>query len=336
LVVDPSVENADILLDGRHAGIDVLRLTAGGESGFTQIAEYLDGRRELTTLHILSHGEPGALHLADRSVDASALMDETPALSRIAEALTSDAAVVLYGCSVAAGEAGASFIDALEAELGRSVAAARGPVGAVELGGSWSIRFSGGANPPTAFHDHARVAFPGLLANVTGTAGNDTLYGGVDDDIISGLAGNDMIFALDGADVLYGDAGNDSLFGLNGNDLLYGGDGGDTLSGGAGADNLYGGAGDDFLRSDADGDLIYGGDGNDTFSGSRGDHDSDTIADFGVGDTIVFLSDDLTSLDGTAASGTISFANGRGTLTLSGISSASGTFNATLKSGGNT
>lgn len=65
---------------------------------------------------------------------------------------------------------------------------------------------------------------------VTGTSGNDTLYG---------------VGAFD--DTLYGGAGNDSLYGYDGNDILEGGEGNDTLDGGRGADILRGGAGDDYL-----------------------------------------------------------------------------------------
>ena len=54
---------------------------------------------------------------------------------------------------------------------------------------------------------------------ITGTTGNDTLYGTEAIDQIDGLTGNDTIFG-------YG--GNDILIGTSGNDILYGGDGDDT------------------------------------------------------------------------------------------------------------
>jgi Ca2+-binding RTX toxin-like protein len=66
-----------------------------------------------------------------------------------------------------------------------------------------------------------------------------------DDDNLSGTAGNDTIFGLGDDDTLSGQAGNDVLFGGTGNDRLFGGSGDDTLNGGAGADRLDGGAGFD-------------------------------------------------------------------------------------------
>ena len=65
------------------------------------------------------------------------------------------------------------------------------------------------------------------MALITGTAGNDTLYGGLGDDVLDGG---------DGDDWLYGKDGNDIITGGLGNDLIAGGLGDDTLTGGVGSD----------------------------------------------------------------------------------------------------
>ncbi|MCW5607441.1 MAG: hypothetical protein KIT26_05180, partial [Nitrosomonas sp.] len=104
---------------------------------------------------------------------------------------------------------------------------------------------------------------------LTGTAGNDTMYGFATDDTIDGLGGNDTINGGDGNDTLSGGSGNDYLQGGSGNDLLYGGDGTDTIYGGTGDDILDGGAGNnDTLIGDAGNDtyLFAAGDGNTTIS----------------------------------------------------------------------
>ncbi len=288
LIVDPAVDHSDVLLDGRRAEIVVLRLAPGGR-GLEQIADHLAGYRGVAALHILSHGEPGALQLAGERVDEATLALRPGPLAAIARSLGADASVVLYGCSVAAGSAGRRFLDRIEAELGAAVAAAPGPVGATALGGDWTL-FWGGATARPAFAPMARAAYPGLLASFTGTAGNDTLVGSDGDDELYGLDGNDQISAQTGDDTLYGGDGNDSLAGFDGNDLIYGGtgndlvlalsgadvmyggDGNDTGSGGAGDDTLYGDAGDDLLLGQDNDDLIYGGLGTDILRGGSG-HD---------------------------------------------------------------
>jgi Ca2+-binding RTX toxin-like protein len=76
------------------------------------------------------------------------------------------------------------------------------------------------------------------MANVTGTTGDDILYGTSD------------------ADTITGDTGNDKLFGFAGNDTLDGGDGSDMLDGGAGADTMTGGIGNDYYYVDDAGDIV--------------------------------------------------------------------------------
>jgi Ca2+-binding RTX toxin-like protein len=76
------------------------------------------------------------------------------------------------------------------------------------------------------------------MATIIGTSSNDTLNGGVADDI---------------------------LYGLDGSDSLLGGDGNDTLYGGTGSDTLLGGAGNDYLQGDEGTDFLFGGTGNDVY-----------------------------------------------------------------------
>jgi Ca2+-binding RTX toxin-like protein len=83
------------------------------------------------------------------------------------------------------------------------------------------------------------------IANLTGTAYNDTIFGNAQNNILNGGAGNDSINGADGNDVLDGGIGNDVLNGGIGNDKLLGGNGDDTLIGGGFNDILDGGAGYD-------------------------------------------------------------------------------------------
>jgi Ca2+-binding RTX toxin-like protein len=74
-------------------------------------------------------------------------------------------------------------------------------------------------------------------------AGNDTLVGGLKNDMMSGGAGDDAIYALNGNDRLDGGLGRDTLYGGGGEDIIAGGAGGDILNGGFGNDRfVYGSA----------------------------------------------------------------------------------------------
>ncbi|MDA8707977.1 hypothetical protein N9M10_01245 [Hellea sp.] len=73
---------------------------------------------------------------------------------------------------------------------------------------------------------------------IIGNNSQNTLFGGLGDDIITGGTNSESLHGGDGDDVLEGGAGSDSLFGGNGDDILFGGSGNDTNDGGAGIDLL--------------------------------------------------------------------------------------------------
>ncbi|MBW4594282.1 MAG: VCBS repeat-containing protein [Brasilonema angustatum HA4187-MV1] len=106
--------------------------------------------------------------------------------------------------------------------------------------------------------------------NINGGNGNDNLTGTAGNDVIFGLNGNDTINALAGDDQLDGGNGNDTLLGGNGNDQLDGGNGDDTLLGGNGNDTLLGGNGDDLLVGGNGNDFLRGGNGDDILTGDAG------------------------------------------------------------------
>ena len=114
--------------------------------------------------------------------------------------------------------------------------------------------------------------------NMSGTEDNDTLY--VNDKSATtfrGLGGNDSIVGGIANDLLYGDDGNDTMYGYEGNDTLVGGTGNDYLYGQAGDDTLVGGTGNDYLE---------GGTGNDTYTFSKGDGEDRIFDANGLADEV--------------------------------------------------
>jgi len=95
-----------------------------------------------------------------------------------------------------------------------------------------------------------------LAVTATGSAGNDTLYGGTKGDTVDGGAGNDIILGGAGNDTLKGGAGNDVITGQGGVDIIDGGAGNDTIhidvlanfEDLAAAEQIDGGAGSDTLN----------------------------------------------------------------------------------------
>lgn len=123
--------------------------------------------------------------------------------------------------------------------------------------------------------------------NAIGSAYDDTIYAGNDDNVVFGGDGDDKLYGKAGDDTLYGEAGVDRLFGWVGDDTLIGGDGNDYLYGEGDNDTLNGGAGSD---------LLNGGTGNDIFVFTDVDGSTDRIVDLSdANDTI-----DLSGIDAIA------------------------------------
>lgn len=105
---------------------------------------------------------------------------------------------------------------------------------------------------------------------ITGTAGNDMLFGTLANDVICGLGGDDDLFGQNGDDTLFGGTGKDELFGGNGDDSLFGGDANDILFGNNGDDDLSGEGGNDNLFGNLGNDDLSGAPGNDSLFGGPG------------------------------------------------------------------
>jgi CSLREA domain-containing protein len=96
---------------------------------------------------------------------------------------------------------------------------------------------------------YERVKCSGVLVNVVGTSGKDSLIGTARPNGFLALGGADTVRAGAGNDGVCGGSGNDKLFGEGGNDKLLGEGGDDLLNGGPGNDACVGGPGTDELKS---------------------------------------------------------------------------------------
>ncbi|QDV63846.1 DUF4347 domain-containing protein [Crateriforma conspicua] len=106
--VDPSAEIQ--LLDSQASLID-------------QVTTALSGRRDVRTLHLITHGDVGVLRLGDQRVDADQLRDHADQVRQWNHAFAAGADVLVYGCRSAAGDDGLHLIRTMASLAGCDVSA---------------------------------------------------------------------------------------------------------------------------------------------------------------------------------------------------------------------
>ncbi|MFM1979483.1 MAG: hypothetical protein RLZ68_748, partial [Pseudomonadota bacterium] len=117
IVIDAGVADWKTLIAGLNPDIPVILLPPGG-NGLDALALALAGYGELDALHLVSHGGTGRIQLGDLRLTSANLHDEASALATVASHMTADSDVLIYGCSVAAGDSGQAFVKDLSSALG--------------------------------------------------------------------------------------------------------------------------------------------------------------------------------------------------------------------------
>jgi hypothetical protein len=176
--VDASVQDAQKLVanilaqqDGSKT-IEVHYLDAQHD-GVEQITQVLQGRQDISALHIISHGKDGTLELGNTILDANSLAAHAQELSTWQQALTEHADLMLYGCDVAQTAAGQHFVDDLGLLTGMDVAASTDNTGAASMGGNWVLEFHDGLITTASLTQQAGATeWQGLLAITT--SGSET------------------------------------------------------------------------------------------------------------------------------------------------------------------
>jgi hypothetical protein len=149
--IDPSLKDYKTLIAAIKPGTQVLLLDPKRDgiaqiSQSLQIANLLDESSEITSLHIISHGAPGAIKLGNTELNLKNIDQHQKALqSWLPKSV--QAPIFLYGCNIAAGEKGQAFINRLSELTGQQIAASANPTGHAALGGDWELEVTTGEIP---------------------------------------------------------------------------------------------------------------------------------------------------------------------------------------------
>ncbi|MEG4988131.1 DUF4347 domain-containing protein, partial [Microcoleus sp. BR0-C5] len=163
IFVDSSVQDYQSLIQG----IDPAQIVILNEnsSAIDQITNALADQKDIEAVHIVSHGSEGSLKLGADILNDNNLENFSAQIKQWGSALTANGDILLYGCDVAAGEVGATFVKRLSEITGADVAASTNKTGNAALGGDWELeKTTGSIEASLALSSEAMATYDGVFA----------------------------------------------------------------------------------------------------------------------------------------------------------------------------
>src|SRR4051812_32369361 len=148
--IDSSVPDKEALVAGAREGVTVIMLD-GSKDAIEQISSVLAGDKNVSAVHIVSHGGDGFLKLGSEIFNEASLDRYADQISAWRDSMSADADLVLYGCAVAKDSIGETFVGRLAELTGAEVAASKDATGAAAMGGDWTFEYATGEIDATPF-----------------------------------------------------------------------------------------------------------------------------------------------------------------------------------------
>jgi VCBS repeat-containing protein len=169
VIIDESVTDFQAIIDDLRANSDAstafeIVLLDTDSDGVERIDEILSAYNDVDALHIISHGDDGAVKLGDTWLNSANLEQYSDRLASWGHSLQRDADILIYGCELAESGTGKAFINDLAQLTGADVAASDDLTGHATLGGDWELEYvSGSVETSIALDPSAQDAYQGVL-----------------------------------------------------------------------------------------------------------------------------------------------------------------------------
>ena len=156
----------DILNNPDNKNIEIIYLDKN-QDGIAQITQSLSLYSNIASIHLISHGVAGELQLGNVVLNQNSIAQFTNELSSWQKNLTSDADILIYGCELAANDAGVQLLQQLNQFTGADVAASTNLTGNTGHA-DWVLEKNiGTVETATLFNVQQHLAWSGVLADVT-------------------------------------------------------------------------------------------------------------------------------------------------------------------------
>ncbi|MEH2395881.1 FG-GAP-like repeat-containing protein [Nostoc sp.] len=168
VIIDSAINDHQILAQGIIPTAKVIVLNKH-QDGIAQISA-VSKNHPAASIQIITHGSPGSLQLGNSQLNSNNLHTYRQQLQQW---LATE--ILIYGCEVAAGETGKTFIERLHQLTGANIAASAQRIGNAQQGGTWELEVNiGQIVSSLALSPEIKKAYPGVLATFA-TATNFTI-----------------------------------------------------------------------------------------------------------------------------------------------------------------
>ncbi|MCA9148620.1 MAG: DUF4347 domain-containing protein, partial [Planctomycetales bacterium] len=170
--VDAAVDDYQSLLAGQVDTQDETTrvfILDSNRDGLRQMTSALRRFDSVDAVHIVSHGQSGALQLGNSTLDSDDFLQSYGSQRVWRDRLTDGADIFLYGCDVASGPAGQEFVQRFGRFADADVAASTNATGTVSLGGDWTLEHRQGVIEQTPLFTARTPKYTGLLVTQSGT-----------------------------------------------------------------------------------------------------------------------------------------------------------------------
>jgi D-arabinose 1-dehydrogenase-like Zn-dependent alcohol dehydrogenase len=155
--IDAFLSDYHTLQAGIIEGVKTV-IISPNQDGIEQISQILQQHPHITTIHILSHGAPGCLYLGNSQLNLTNIHNYTQQLQQ-----WQPQNILLYGCNVAAGDAGEEFIHKLHQITTATISASTTKTGNAALGGNWQLEVNIPATDVETFHGTSLPYLPNIV-----------------------------------------------------------------------------------------------------------------------------------------------------------------------------
>jgi CSLREA domain-containing protein len=185
--IDSQIDNYEALIAGIQPQIQVVLLDSA-TNGIVKISKTLQ-QGQYTDVHLIAHGSPGCLYLGNSQLNLDTLSNYQQELQSwfdYASLNINPSSLLIYGCEVAAGDAGAEFINKLQQLTGAKIAATKTLTGNKDLGGNWQLETTTAEmTVDLAIAESTRLSYQGILADFVVTTAEDEEDGNLDQNDLS-------------------------------------------------------------------------------------------------------------------------------------------------------